>query len=916
MSELTKGQLRSDNNSSFPNNNTQAITPTILRDFNGNIIDSLVDEIGYNIDSGSWNQKIAAAGISGSLLTTASFSEATRNMTFTKADGTTFTTNIADGAAVATGSFLETASLANNGLFDMTFTKADGSTFVVNIPLAAATGSLLKDASNNDNATTTYERGNGATFTTTINNVNNAVSSSVANSVPFSGVTNKPPFLVSGSSQVSYPELSNIPAGILSGSIAGNLPSGVVSGSSQLTSSYDARYELSGSATSLPSGVISGSSQVDYPQIANIPSGIVSSSVVTSIVAGTDITITPVGGTGAVTVNSTATVSLPAGTISGSSQVDYPLISNIPSGIVSGSSQVSFPGLSNIPAGIISSSQQLPGGLVSGSSQLTSSYDTRYELSGSAVALPSGTVSGSSQIDYPNISNIPAGIISGSSQVVLPAGTVSGSSQVDYPNISNIPGGIISGSSQLPGGLVSGSTFPFTGNAQITGSLILSQSGLSSGDDVFLLGFPRTGGNSLQGVIRSTVDDGMHLYGNKQFGNGGCTFAGGIMSFESGPVKLGPAGDAVNLEMKNGSAIIPDVGTVLLLDGNVKVSGSLEIGGISNVSASIAGAASGAGGLPSGVVSGSSQVSYPLLSNIPAGIISGSSQIPFPSTANLINTGSTQQTKNANIVQAVDPPAGAASQRDFFNVSSTFNNGITYNNNTFALQNYESFGRAYQDSFLFEMYDSFDYNFGSEFGINGGQVAMITNCSGSVKSGQIRVRDNYADGATVDIQSTRIQIGTFNTGRSAATAGVAIGSQNHVTDMAHSRLNIFGPTTFGGFASQIVSASVETNVTTITPAADNSITVNFNNTSLQEVTLPAGVTCNIKSDGDTAGKSVKLKILQNNSSASTVTFDNAFKQPNGATYTASTTLEAVDVLTLFTFSNGSEIYVEHTNRFD
>ena len=134
MSELTKGQLRSGNNSSFPNNNTQAITPTILRDFNGDIIDSLVDEIGYNIDSGSWNSKIAEAGASGSLLTTASFSEGTRNMTFTKGDGTTFNVNIADSAALDTGS-------------------------------------LLKDASNNDNATTTYERGNGATFTTTINNV-------------------------------------------------------------------------------------------------------------------------------------------------------------------------------------------------------------------------------------------------------------------------------------------------------------------------------------------------------------------------------------------------------------------------------------------------------------------------------------------------------------------------------------------------------------------------------------------------------------------------------------------------------------------------------------------------------------------------------------------------------------------------
>ena len=50
---------------------------------------------------------------------------------------------------------------------------------------------------------------------------------------------------------------------------------------------------------------------------------------------------------------------IPAGTVSGSSQVDYPLISNIPSGIVSGSSQVSYPELSNIPSGIVSSSDQL-----------------------------------------------------------------------------------------------------------------------------------------------------------------------------------------------------------------------------------------------------------------------------------------------------------------------------------------------------------------------------------------------------------------------------------------------------------------------------------------------------------------------------------------------------------------------------
>jgi len=127
----------------------------------------------------------------------------------------------------------------------------------------------------------------------------------------------------------------------------------------------------------VPSGVVSGSSQIDYPLISNIPSGIVSSSE-----------------------------QLPSGLVSGSSQIDYPQISNIPSDIVSGSSQ------------------------------LTASYDDRYQLSGSDTPLPSGVVSGSSQIDYPLISNIPSGIVSSSEQ--LPSGLVSGSSQIDVLQTTNI----------------------------------------------------------------------------------------------------------------------------------------------------------------------------------------------------------------------------------------------------------------------------------------------------------------------------------------------------------------------------------------------------------------------------------------------------------------------------------------------
>lgn len=205
MSELTKQALKVENNQSFPNNNAGLITPSALRTFNEDMIDSTVNQASYTADSASFNSRIDA--VSGSV-------------------------------AVNTGSLLVTASF-NNGTRNLTFTKGDNSTFAVNIP--DASGSIL------------------------------------------------PSGVVSGSSQIDYPFISNIPAGIVSGAaqVTPLLPTGVVSGSSQIT-------------PLLPSGVVSGSSQVSYPGLSNIPAGIVS----------------------------------------GSSQISYPQISNIPSGIVSGSSQI------------------------------------------------------------------------------------------------------------------------------------------------------------------------------------------------------------------------------------------------------------------------------------------------------------------------------------------------------------------------------------------------------------------------------------------------------------------------------------------------------------------------------------------------------------------------------------------------
>jgi hypothetical protein len=199
MAEISKQALKVDNNQSFPNNNNGAITPAILRAFNVNMIDSMVDELSYNVDSASWNQQIdaleqfsaSASGLTtGSLLVTAS---AEGNViTFTKGNNSTFNVTVATGSGgdvtalnaftasqlvinsgyntftqsantslsnlnsatgsyvteTESGSFLVTASF-DNGTRNLTFTKGDASTFNVNIPdVSGSTGNFATTGSN------------------------------------------------------------------------------------------------------------------------------------------------------------------------------------------------------------------------------------------------------------------------------------------------------------------------------------------------------------------------------------------------------------------------------------------------------------------------------------------------------------------------------------------------------------------------------------------------------------------------------------------------------------------------------------------------------------------------------------------------------------------------------------------------
>ena len=201
MSELTKQQLTVENNSSFPNNNTGFITPTLLRTFNGNIIDSMVDEVTYNADSASWTSDITqleqfSASLNTNFATVTQLNQSSstlQNNINTKLNTSSFNAytasqevisasfnsriNSVSGSGTDTGSLLLTASAAGNVI---TFTKGNGSTF----PITVATGS---GGVSGDFVTTssfnTYTASAASGVSASINAATSSLSSSLSSSI-------------------------------------------------------------------------------------------------------------------------------------------------------------------------------------------------------------------------------------------------------------------------------------------------------------------------------------------------------------------------------------------------------------------------------------------------------------------------------------------------------------------------------------------------------------------------------------------------------------------------------------------------------------------------------------------------------------------------------------------------------------
>jgi hypothetical protein len=295
---------------------------------------------------------------------------------------------------------------------------------------------------------------------------------------------------------------------------------GLISGSSQLTSSYDDRYVLSGSIT-----------QTTWDNISGKPNGLVSQS--------TDLTSLNSFTSSQESLNTVLTNGI-SSRLTTSSFNEY-VASQSTSSLVDRLNTIENVSASWITESETGSFLTSLSGAISSSSQLTSSYDTRYVLSGSIT-----------QTTWDNIASKPSGIISGSSQ--LPIGLISGSSQLtaSYDTRYTLSGSVVSGTT--PAGTISGSsqlTSSFDGRYTQTGSF-----------------------NTLTTSFNSFTASAQSVTTGSNSFNGTQTITGSLIITTGSFIGSQITANTASLYLTSGSNMYVQNNGVVEITGSLKVSGS------------------------------------------------------------------------------------------------------------------------------------------------------------------------------------------------------------------------------------------------------------------------------------------------------------------------------------------------------
>ena len=365
--------------------------------------------------------------------------------------------------------------------------------------LSTITGSLISSAS----AAKTTNDSQGVSITN-LNTTSASVNTSITNlNAATSSYETKGRSIVSSSAQITA-------FGFISSSAA--IPSGTVSGSSQLTSSFDLRYLVTGSVTSSINALNTATSSYETKGRA-IHSGSTGDYIFNSI------SVQNITGSA-----SASFVSLAVNTTTPSQKIHLKGIVGIEAGTTGGNTadQIIF-GYNG--SGLTQYNHKIQTGhdaqahlnrmdflLANSSNTWKTPLQLRPDIvyvSGSLIV--TGSINGTI--------NATNGVISGSSQILGASGIVSGSSQITYASISSIPSGIVSGAAQipalLPSGVVSGSSQVLGGSGVASGSYeTTGRSIISSSAQIIPLLPAGVVSGSSQVITSNAITLGTHTTGN------------------------------------------------------------------------------------------------------------------------------------------------------------------------------------------------------------------------------------------------------------------------------------------------------------------------------------------------------------------------------------------------------------------
>ena len=279
---------------------------------------------------------------------------------------------------------------------------------------------------------------------------------------------NGPIFSVMSSDGLSSASLNIDSNGIISiaGQFAASMSYAVNSNTSSVAlTSNTASYVTFTSIANTPT-LVSSSAQISYTTISNVPSGVISSSAQVSVNL-------PVGVVSSSAQAATWTVATSSfvTTAQTASFVQWTAVATKPTGLVSGSIQVLggsgvYSASAQLPSGLISSSIQLPSGLVSASAQIstwtaaTASYVVTAQTASYVTSAQTASF-----VQWSAVATKPAGLVSGSIQVLGGSGVYSASAQ--------LPVGLVSGSAQAASWTVA--TASYVALAQTASYVTLAQ---------------------------------------------------------------------------------------------------------------------------------------------------------------------------------------------------------------------------------------------------------------------------------------------------------------------------------------------------------------------------------------------------------------------------------------------------------